>query len=465
MILYFELAYGQKEVRMKRRIRNVLAVITILIMISSAGVMICKADMPNIKEIYEAKGYTYCNSADEAYNVIVQYLNTDLWPEYESYNNGSVMTGGIKVIYPGDASNKIDSLDDSSVGNGLYSNLKESIIANDVKTCDSVSMNGAKYTGYHAGKSFRHANEFYEALTKDEYNQGVVKAAQLASQFNYGSTYEKALRAYNYLTANVVYDKSYSSGSIYSALIENNTVCLGFAEAFFEICKDMGLDIYIVNVPEHSYNIINIDSLYYIADSTWDSGYNEGSYRYCFKGTNDFDGHDYQFHTQTYGINIAAESYNSSILYYSSKKTADASASENSDNNNDEYTVNDEPKITEEQTANSEDEATETSAADESQNDEENTSEKSAEKNSLTISTNGNGERTVIIEEETAQSKKSLFFIFLTVVMVIIIVWVTVVLFITKRKKLTDNDSSDKAVNQSLSNITQINNDNEKESK
>ena len=49
--------------------------------------------------------------------------------------------------------------------------------------------------------------------------------------------------------------------------------------------------------------------------------------------------------------------------------------------------------------------------------------------------------------------------------MVIIIVWVTVVLFITKRKKLTDNDSSDKAVNQSLSNITQINNDNEKESK
>ena len=88
-------------------------------MISSAGVMICKADMPNIKEIYEAKGYTYCNSADEAYNVIVQYLNTDLWPEYESYNNGSVMTGGIKVIYPGDASNKIDSLDDSSVGNGF----------------------------------------------------------------------------------------------------------------------------------------------------------------------------------------------------------------------------------------------------------------------------------------------------------------------------------------------------------
>lgn len=429
-------------------------------MISSTGLMICKADMPNIKEIYEVKGYTYCNSADEAYNVIVQYLNTDLWPEYESYNNGSVMTGGIKVIYPGDASDKINSLDDSSVGNGLYSDLKKSIIANEVKTCDSVSMNGAKYTGYHAGKSFRHANEFYEALTKDEYNQGVVKAAQLASQFNYGSTYEKALRAYNYLTANVVYDKSYSSGSIYTALIENNTVCLGFAEAFFEICKDMGLDIYIVNVPEHSYNIINIDSQYYIADSTWDSGYNEGSYRYCFKGTNDFDGHDYQFHTQTYGINIAAESYNSSILYNFSKKTADASASENSDNNSDEYIVNDESKIEEEQTANSEDEVAETSATDESQNDEGNNSEKSAEKNSLTISTNESGERTVIIEE-TAQSKKSPF-IFLTVVAVIIIVGVTVVLFIMKRKKLTDNDSSDKVVNQSLSNITQINKDNEK---
>ena len=256
---------------MRKKIRNVLAVAAAIITVLSINPLFSMADMPDepiVIEWINEHGYVYYNNADEAYSAISDYLK-DAWPAYEEYNGGVLLNGGIKVLYQGGPSDRIESLHDTYSSNGLFNDLKKSMLSNIVKEYGGITVNGEAYTGYYATNVFTHANEFRESLTQDEYNQGVAKAAQLADQFNYGSDYEKALRTYNYITSNIAYDWSKSTGSIYTALINNNTVCLGYAEAFFEICNNMGLEVYIVTVPQHAYNIINLDGQYYIVTDRW----------------------------------------------------------------------------------------------------------------------------------------------------------------------------------------------------
>ena len=266
------------------------------------------------------------------------------------------------------------------------------------------------------------------------------------------------MRTYNYITSNIAYDWSKSTGSIYTALINNNTVCLGYAEAFFEICNNMGLEVYIVTVPQHAYNIINLDGQYYIVDSTWDSGYIEGSYGYCFKGTNDFDNADYQYHTQTYGINIAAESYNTSLLYYYTGNLSHSSVPIISDSGTSNVAITSEPKSAEMHPAENDSGSgeivtesqviEETSSAAETQNSTESISDKG--KNNITIGTNSNGEKTVVLGAEETQTKKNPAIIFIGIGIVILIVGAGTVLFILKKKKKTNPED---AANEIFENI------------
>lgn len=445
---------------MRKKIRNVLAVAAAIITVLSINPLFSMADMPDEPMVIEwinEHGYVYYNNADEAYIAISDYLK-DAWPAYEEYNGGVLLNGGIKVLYQGGPSDRIESLHDTYSSNGLFNDLKKSMLSNIVKEYGGITVNGEAYTGYYATNVFTHANEFRESLTQDEYNQGVAKAAQLADQFNYGSDYEKALRTYNYITSNIAYDWSKSTGSIYTALINNNTVCLGYAEAFFEICNTMGLEVYIVTVPQHAFNIINLDGQYYIVDSTWDSGYNEGSYGYCFKGTDDFDSADYQYHTQTYGINIAAESYNTSLLYYYTGNLSHSSVPIISDSGTSNVAITSEPKSAEMHPAENDSGSgeivtesqviEETSYAAETQNSTESISDKG--KNNITIGTNSNGEKTVVLGAEETQTKKNPAIIFIVIGIVILIVGAGTVLFILKKKKKTNPED---AANEIFGNI------------
>lgn len=118
------------------------------------------------------------------------------------------------------------------------------------------------------------------------------------------SDYEKVCEIYDYICENVRYDyehledKSYVlKATAYAALINKTAVCQGYANLFYRLAEEAGVDARIIsgnaievatNKPgPHAWNIVEIDGKYYNLDSTWDEG--QDSYGYFLKGSSDFD--------------------------------------------------------------------------------------------------------------------------------------------------------------------------------
>jgi len=61
------------------------------------------------------------------------------------------------------------------------------------------------------------------------------------------------------------YDKGYLKG-----FLENDTqICGNYASIINVLLNRMGIDTYLINSPDHVWNILNIDNKYYYLDSTW----------------------------------------------------------------------------------------------------------------------------------------------------------------------------------------------------
>ncbi len=100
---------------------------------------------------------------------------------------------------------------------------------------------------------------------KDEYTQ--VKAiydwlldnAQYVDMDKYNAAKEQG--------NNVIYH------SAYSALIMGDTVCQGYATAFYRLARELGLSCRLISGNAggpHAWNIVRIGSYYYLVDATWD---------------------------------------------------------------------------------------------------------------------------------------------------------------------------------------------------
>lgn len=99
---------------------------------------------------------------------------------------------------------------------------------------------------------------------------------------------------------------------MWSALSEGTSICTGFADSFYQICKDIGLNIYIINSTSHAYDIIELDGSYYIADLTQDCGKSPNNYQAMFIGTdNSFyvNNPDRFGDNSTIGIEISSKDY------------------------------------------------------------------------------------------------------------------------------------------------------------
>ena len=126
--------------------------------------------------------------------------------------------------------------------------------------------------------------ELNDCLTK--YHAALEKAEEIIAMLPADATdYEKVSYYYNWLTENVRYDSNdYYGGAdwnlAYDALILNNTVCAGYAMAFYFLCNMSGVDcINIIGYVDgdrqnggHMWNKARIDGCYYIFDATWDEG-------------------------------------------------------------------------------------------------------------------------------------------------------------------------------------------------
>lgn len=80
--------------------------------------------------------------------------------------------------------------------------------------------------------------------------------------------------------------------SAYSALVDGDTVCAGYARAFQYLLQQLGIPCYYCtgySGEEHAWNIVKIDGAYYNADVTWDDT-DPSTYDYFNKTDADFVG-------------------------------------------------------------------------------------------------------------------------------------------------------------------------------
>ena len=112
------------------------------------------------------------------------------------------------------------------------------------------------------------------------------RAAELLSSLDIrdASDYEKVKAIYDYMCENIVYDNANLNNNnyklkytAYAALINGTAVCQGYANLFYRLALDSGVDARLIaglgNGGAHGWNIVQIGDLYYDIDSTWGAGF------------------------------------------------------------------------------------------------------------------------------------------------------------------------------------------------
>lgn len=79
-----------------------------------------------------------------------------------------------------------------------------------------------------------------------------------------------------------------------SILLNDATVCEGYAKAFNLLCNSVGIETYYVHSSDHAWNIVKLGGHYFHVDTTWDDGDNI-SYNYFLKSDSDI--HDNGSHS------------------------------------------------------------------------------------------------------------------------------------------------------------------------
>ena len=126
------------------------------------------------------------------------------------------------------------------------------------------------------------------------------------------TTYQKVQAIYNWITANVKYDYSHMNDptywpqyTAYAAAVQKKAVCQGYANLFYRLANDAGIDCRIITgkaynrdgAADHAWNIVRMaDGKYYCLDATWDAGLKPENYEYFLKGLTSFS-RDHQAET------------------------------------------------------------------------------------------------------------------------------------------------------------------------
>lgn len=165
-------------------------------------------------------------------------------------------------------------------------------------TVEIGSSNGRSYLNW----MFRDEADVEQAINEIEQVKRQIEA-NLS-----GSDEEKIRGVHDYLVANLEYDSTVSKDNIYNiygALINQCTVCEGYARAFKSIMDDLNIPCLIAcgtgqnssgATESHAWNYVELDGKWYAIDVTWDDPIIIGNgrvssdvnYRYYLKGSRDF---------------------------------------------------------------------------------------------------------------------------------------------------------------------------------
>ena len=150
------------------------------------------------------------------------------------------------------------------------------------KTCDVDAVqkpmpDGSTKTYY----VYTYKNDFLHRTTQAQEKAVDAKVNQILQELNVdGKTdVEKVYAIYDYMINHIRYDyKNLDDATYmqkytaYAALVENTSVCMGYALAFYRLALACGVDArYIHSDPmEHAWDIVRVDGQYYYLDATWD---------------------------------------------------------------------------------------------------------------------------------------------------------------------------------------------------
>lgn len=116
-------------------------------------------------------------------------------------------------------------------------------------------------------------NDTKENITDAKKKFDAVTNKIIMSAKKYNTDYEKELYVHDELLKLIKYNGSASfNQSAYSALVNGETVCAGYARAFQYIMIELGIPTYYVtgySNQDHAWNIIKLDGEYYNVDLTW----------------------------------------------------------------------------------------------------------------------------------------------------------------------------------------------------
>lgn len=107
------------------------------------------------------------------------------------------------------------------------------------------------------------------------------------------SDYEKEKYVHDELISRIAYNMGAEMNqSAYSALVNGQTVCAGYARAFQYILQQLGIPCYYCTGfagESHAWNIVMLDGEFYNVDTTWDDT-GDGTYDYFNKTDEDYAG-------------------------------------------------------------------------------------------------------------------------------------------------------------------------------
>jgi hypothetical protein len=184
------------------------------------------------------------------------------------------------------------------------------------------------------GFEYRISKEQHEEFMKKE--KEVLKSLKLDGL----SEFEKIQKVYDYITANVTYDHNMTKGDLtytaYSALINNTSVCAGYANLFYKMATDAGLDARYIANSTHAWNIVRVGDKWYNVDATWDAGKNPNAYYYFLISDDGFLDSDHgrldEYKTDAYNKKYPTSKSNYLATPYKSRSLAVAGMRKNLEN-------------------------------------------------------------------------------------------------------------------------------------
>lgn len=92
------------------------------------------------------------------------------------------------------------------------------------------------------------------------------------------SDFNKAVAAHDLICKRISYESGIYDQSVYSALMQNKTVCAGYSEIMAMLLNSCDIPTTVVASDTHAWNVVKLSGKYYGFDVTWDDSL--GNYKY-----------------------------------------------------------------------------------------------------------------------------------------------------------------------------------------